>query len=36
MMAAKQSKRRPRCVHLIENWEEVRRGDAEKTVILNY
>ena len=36
MKAAKQSKQRPRCVHLIENWGEVKRGDAEKTVILDY
>lgn len=34
--AAKQSKQRPYCVHLIENWGEVKRGEAEKTVILDY
>lgn len=36
MKAAKQSKQRPCCVHLIENSGEVKRGDAEKTVILDY
>lgn len=36
MKAAKQSKERPCCVHLIENWGEVKRGEAEKTVILDY
>lgn len=36
MKAAKQSKQRPHCVHLIENGEEVKRCEAEKSVILDY